>query len=423
MHVLIINTSERTGGAAIAANRLMEALKKNGIKARMLVRDKQTDQLTVSSIPSSWTLTVKFLWERFIIWINNRLSRKNLLMVDIANTGTDITQTFEFKQADVIHLHWVNHGYLSLHDIDLIMQSGKPVVITMHDMWYFTGICHHAGKCEKYKVQCVECPLIYGGIGKDLAQQVFLQKRKIYYNNKIVFVGCSQWMASLCRSSRLTSGQTILNIPNPIDTTTFQPADMQESRKDCHLPADKYLLLFCSRLITDPYKGFRQLADACSIIRKQYPQLAERLGVVVLGEESDKIKSLIPLDVYPVNYLSNLRDIVRLYNAVDLFVTPSLQENLPNTIMEAMACGTPCVGFHIGGIPEMIDHQQNGYVANYRDAEDFARGIDWCLSPEHYQALCTSARQKVLDNYSEERVAHRYTEVYELAKELLQPNA
>ena len=418
MRVLIVNTSERTGGAAIAANRLMEALRKNGIKAQMLVRDKQTDQLTVTSIPTSWILTVKFLWERFVIWINNRLSRHNLFMVDIANTGTDITQLFEFRQADVIHLHWVNQGFLSLKDIDLILKSGKPVVVTMHDMWYFTGICHHAGTCTKYRTKCGQCPLIYGIPGNDLAQNVFNQKRRIFNRSKIVFVGCSQWIASLCRTSRITAGQTILSIPNPIDADTFTPADKSRCRQERHLPADKYLILFCSRRITDPYKGFQQLADACTIIKEKMPHLAERLGVVVLGEESDKIKAQIPLEVYPIDYLTGQKEIVQLYNAVDLFVTPSLQENLPNTIMEALACGTPCVGFQIGGIPEMIDHKQNGYVAKYRDAEDFACGIEWCLQPEHYQALSDSARQKVLDNYSELQVTHKYLEVYEMAKQL-----
>ncbi|MCQ2093894.1 MAG: glycosyltransferase family 4 protein [Bacteroidaceae bacterium] len=418
MRVLIINTSERTGGAAIAANRLMDALQKNGIKAKMLVRDKETDKLTVASIPSSWTLTVKFLWERFIIWINNRLSKRNLFMVDIANTGTDITQMFEFKQADVIHLHWINQGFLSLKDIDLILKSGKPVVITMHDMWYFTGICHHAGKCNRYKFKCESCPLIYGGIGMDLAKKVFRQKRHIYRRRKIVFVGCSQWMTSLCLQSRLTRGQTILNIPNPIDVKLFTPMDVKASRELCKLPTDKYLILFCSRRITDYYKGFQYLADACKVIKEKYPDIADRLGVVVLGEDSDKIKTLIPLDVYPVDYMSNQQAVISLYNAVDLFVTPSLQENLPNTIMESMACGTPCVGFNIGGIPEMIDHMQNGYVAQYRDAEDFAKGIQWCLAPENYSMLCANARQKVLDSYSEEHIAHRYTEVYEMARQL-----
>ncbi|MCS2523371.1 glycosyltransferase [Bacteroides ovatus] len=136
MRVLIINTSERIGGAAIAASRLMESLKNNGIKAKMLVRDKQTDQISVVRLKSNWLQVWKFMWERIVIWSANRFRRYHLFDVDIANTGTDITSLPEFRQADVIHLHWINQGMLSLNDIRKILTSGKPVVWTMHDMWY-----------------------------------------------------------------------------------------------------------------------------------------------------------------------------------------------------------------------------------------------------------------------------------------------
>ena len=134
MRVLIINTSERLGGAAVAASRLMESLKNNGIKAKMLVRDKQTDQISVVGLQRNWWQVWRFVWERIVIWKANRFKKNNLFAVDIANTGTDITSLPEFQQADVIHLHWVNQGMLSLNDIRKILKSGKPVVWTMHDM-------------------------------------------------------------------------------------------------------------------------------------------------------------------------------------------------------------------------------------------------------------------------------------------------
>ena len=135
MRVLIINTSERIGGAAVAAGRLMESLKNNGIKAKMLVRDKQTDQISVVGLKGSWLHVWKFMWERIVIWKANRFKKNDLFAVDIANTGTDITSLPEFQQADVIHLHWINQGMLSLNTIRKILTSGKPVVWTMHAMW------------------------------------------------------------------------------------------------------------------------------------------------------------------------------------------------------------------------------------------------------------------------------------------------
>ena len=131
MRVLIINTSERLGGAAVAASRLMESLKNNGIKAKMLVRDKQTDQISVVGLQRNWWQVWRFVWERIVIWKANRFKKNNLFAVDIANTGTDITSLPEFQQADVIHLHWVNQGMLSLNDIRKILKSGKPVVWTL----------------------------------------------------------------------------------------------------------------------------------------------------------------------------------------------------------------------------------------------------------------------------------------------------
>ena len=414
MRVLIINTSERTGGAAIAANRLLHALNHNGVEARMLVRDRKTDDTNVINIPQSWRLKANFLWERGIIWLNNGLSKKGIFQVDIANAGTDITRLEDFRWADVIHLHWVNQGFLSLKNLESILASGKPVVITLHDQWYFTGICHYSGVCERYKTQCENCPMLKGHV-QDLARRVFDNKREIYEGRNMTFVGCSQWMADLARQSRLTLGHSVTNIPNAIDTEVFKSIDKTAARAKHGLPADGYLMLFGAQRITDERKGFRYLAEACEHISMHHPTLPSKLGVVVLGSDSERVKEALPLPVYPVDYLSNETEIAELYNAVDLFVTPSLQDNLPNTIVEAMACGTPCVGFNVGGIPEMISHKQDGYVADYCDSIDFAQGISWCLNETRHPDLCRRAREQALATYGESAVARQYQAVYQSA--------
>ena len=179
MRVLIVNTSERTGGAAIAANRLMDALRNNGIQAKMMVRDKQTENIAVIGLNKSLWKIWQFIWERVVIWMANHFKKHNLFEIDIANTGTNITSFPEFKEADVIHLHWINQGMLSLNDIRRIRESGKPIVWTMHDMWPFTGICHYAGECTKYMSQCNNCPLLYKGNKKDLSYQTFLRSEAL----------------------------------------------------------------------------------------------------------------------------------------------------------------------------------------------------------------------------------------------------
>ncbi len=412
MRVLIVNTAERTGGAAIAANRLLHALNHNGVEARMLVRDRKTDASEVVNIPPSWRLKAKFLWERGIIWLANGLSKKGIFQVDIANTGTDITRMPEFQQADVIHLHWVNQGFLSLGNLERILASGKPVVVTLHDQWYFTGICHYSSDCEKYRTQCQHCPMLKGQ-RMDLAQRVFDRKQAIYEGRNLTFVGCSRWMADMARQSRLTQGHTVTNTPNAIDADVFKPMDKAAARQRHHLPADKKLILFGAQRITDERKGFRFLTEACEHIAMHHPTLPQQLGVVVLGGDAQSVKEALPLPVYTVNYLSNEKEIAELYNAADLFVTPSLQDNLPNTIVESMACGTPCVGFNVGGIPEMIHHQQDGYVADYCDSLDFAQGIAWCLNEQRHDALGAAARATALATYGETAVAQRYQAIYQ----------
>ena len=413
MKVVIVNTSEKVGGAAIAANRLMEALKKNGVSAKMIVRDRQTDKISVVAVKQqSWRLALNFLWERGIIFLSNGFSRKNLFQIDIANTGTDITTMPEFQQADVVHLHWVNQGFLSLDNIDKILRSGKKIVVTMHDQWYFTGVCHYSGDCLNYRDQCRNCPLIRGRVKKDISWKVFNRKRRMYANADITFVCCSQWIAGLARTATLFQGKKVVSIPNAINMDVFHPEDKALARQSLGLPSDRRLLLFGSQRITDERKGFKYLVEACEHIHRNYPEWTDKIGIVVVGAKSETIDSMLPFPVYAVDYVSDEKSMVEIYNAVDLYVTPSLQDNLPNTIVESMACGVPCVGFRVGGIPEMIDHEKNGYVARYKDAVDFANGILWSLG-DSYDDLCTKAYEKAVATYSEKRVAEKYKEIYQ----------
>ena len=212
--------------------------------------------------------------------------------------------------------------------------------------------------------------------------------------------------------SSLLTGHFVTNIPNPINTNLFKPRNKKDARIKLGLPIDKKLILFGSAKITDKRKGIDYFIESCKVLAQKFPELINELGVVVYGKESEMLKSLVPFPVYPLNYISNEKELVDVYNSVDIFVTPSLEENLPNTIMEAMACGVPCVGFNVGGIPEMIDHLHNGYVADYKSAEDFANGIHWALSEGEYQSLSEEACRKVSTSYSESTIAKRYIEIY-----------
>ena len=383
MRVLIVNTSERTGGAAVAANRLMKALNNNGVKAKMLVRDKESDALTVVGLPKSGRLRWHFLWERFVIFCRLRFSRAHLFDIDIANAGSDITRLREFQEADIIHLHWINQGMLSLNGIRKILNSGKPVVWTMHDIWPATAICHVTLSCRNYITQCSNCRLLPGGgADNDLSVRIWQKKLRMLQEGSIYFVACSRWLESEAKKSALLKGQKITSVPNPIDTHIYYRGNKQEARQRLGLPLDRKLILFASQRVTNEYKGMSYLVDACRLLA-DIPQL----GVVILGGHAEDVVEQMPLEAYPLGYVNDEQRIVDVYNAADVFVLPSLSENLPNTIMEAMACGVPCVGFRVGGIPEEIDHRKNGYVAEYRQADDLAKGLSWILTEADYETL------------------------------------
>ena len=414
MRVLIVNTNECKGGAAIAAGRLMKALCNNGVKAKMLVCDKEGDNLTVCTLPGKWSTQWHFLWERFVIWMHLHLQRQHLFDIDIANVGTDITKLPEFKEADIIHLHWVNQGMLSLKGIRKILDSGKPVVWTMHDMWPATAICHLTLDCRCFETGCHHCPLLPGnGSAKDLSAQVWRRKQRMFEGRQVAFVACSQWLAGEASKSALLQGQEIYSIPNPLDTHCYHPQDKQQARRSLGLPEQGRIILFASQRVTNVNKGMSYLMEACRLVAEEHGEMVGDVSVVILGGHAEEIVGLLPFKTYPLGYVNDEQRIVQVYNASDVFVLPSLSENLPNTIMEAMACGVPCIGFRVGGIPEEIDHLKTGYVADYKSAADLARGLYWALAEADSQQVAQACVSKVVRCYSQAAVANSYNQIYE----------
>lgn len=397
----------------MAANRLMDALNRNGVKAKMLVRDKETDKLTVVALRKSFVQRWRFLYERWCVFCHLHFSRNHLFDLDMANTGTDITKLPEFKEADVVHLHWVNQGMLSLADIQKILDARKPLVWTMHDIWPATALCHLTLGCPRFESRCMQCKYLPGGGSPhDLSSKIWKKKQKLYSRQNITFVACSKWLAGEAKRSKLLKDQKVVNIPNTIDTHIFKNGNKEEARRTESLPMDKRLVLFVAQRATNPNKGMAYLAEACRRLEQMRPETKTDTAIVILGGHAEDLAGEFSLPVYPLGYVSDTERMVRIYNAVDAFVLPSLSENLPNTIMEALACGVPCIGFQVGGIPEMIEHRKNGYVAKFKDAADLAEGLRWVLHEAPYATLSANAVSKVAAAYSQQTVAMKYIEVY-----------
>jgi glycosyltransferase involved in cell wall biosynthesis len=360
LKVLLLSTYEKAGGAAIAASRLLQALRHNGVDVTMMCRK----NMKLWSKQSSSSVM-----ERMVIWAFNGFSKKELWATDIALFGQDITHTKEYKEADVIHLHWVNQGFLSLSNIRQFIKDGKKVVWTMHDAWNTMGAYHIARQRRETLLE----------------RWTWMRKKKLYSLNKIQFVTCSRWLMDEVQSSPLTELLPVKAIPNPIDTDLFAPMESKTHARR---------ILFVAQDVNNPMKGMSYLDEAVKMLKGD-----EKVEVIALGRD--------------IPYINNEEEMVELYNSVDAFVLPSLSENLPNTIMEAMACGVPCVAFDVGGIPEMIDHKENGFLARFQNVEDLANGIRYVLSPENNERLGKAARAKVIECYSEKIVAQQYIKVYE----------
>lgn len=387
----------------------------------MLCRDRvlSDERDDMVYLEPSFKLKLKFFLERLEIFLRNGFTRNNLFAIDTGRYGNRITDLPEFKEADVIHLHWTNQAMLSLKDLEKILASGKHIVWTMHDMWPFTGICHHSDTCTNWLKSCGNCRLLKRPYKKDMSYEVFQKKLGIYSQGKIDFVACSDWLKELAVQSPLLKGQKVRSIPNPINTAFYVPAGSDntptrnEIRKTLGFPTNKYLLLFAAYKVTDVNKGIDYLIESITLLCQEHPELKDKIALVLTGKESETLCEDFSIPVYSMGYVNDESTMLRIYQAVDLLLMPTLMDNLPNTVAESMSCGTPCVAFHVGGLPQMIDHNVNGYLSAYRDSLDFAHGIAQLLTSPNYASICRNARSKAVQSYSEKNVADQFIRLYQ----------
>lgn len=419
MNILLLNTSDRIGGAAVACVRLLHALRHSNRSAQLLVQEQLTD---IEGIASTTHSSMKRLFNQYR-FIRERLrfslqesSRDVRFAFSLADTGEDISHRQEVLNTDLLHVHWINRGFLSLRSLERLMAMKKPIVWTLHDMWLFTGGCHYAGECTRFETGCHHCPFIKHPGQHDLSAKIFQKKIRLFSvtdKKRMTFAACSQWLAEKARNSRLLSGCNIISIPNPIDETVYVPQEKNDARKRLGLPLDKKLVLFGAGNIFDKRKGLNYLIHAFQILQRKHPALSEQIAIVLFGKSKQAPNTLFSLPIHDVGVLTDEQRIVSLYNACDLFVLPSTEDNLPNTVMESLACGTPVVAFRTGGIPEMIEHLQNGFLAEYRNAESLEEGIVTMLFSDDNAGIRQRARAKVERDYTPKSIAEKYYSVYE----------
>lgn len=419
MKILLVNTTAHTGGASIACARLMEALIAQGHEVRLIVRSE--------SLASKG----RFIWERLLLLPHIPYAR--VFSIDDGRCGTDLTRTDDFRWADVVHLHWVNQAMLSLDGIGRLLrrcrEEGKRVVWTMHDIWPATGVCHLPGDCTRWMQGCGNCPLLRAAKPNDLSARTFRKKAKAYAEGSIHFVACSQYLAKTAMKSPLLQQHSVTNIANPLDTDFFSPAPDADSntsetrtniRAALKLPQHKRLILFVAYNVNDENKGFRFVAKAVGRLLTNEPSIKDRIAIVPVGKNASQWIDKFACEVCPFEYVNDRETMRSLYRASDVLVISSKMENLPNTIVEAKACGLPVVAPSVGGIPEMIRHKVDGFLADPYSAADeghalkttLAEGLRYILTHPDYTALSLAARADAVATYSEAAVVRRYEQLY-----------
>ena len=416
MKVTLINTADAGGGAPAACLRLLKALNEQNIDAQLLVQEKKTDEPKVQEVEHNLAKRLKanfdFLYERLPFMFSHEKDKSVRFAFSTANAGTSIKNEQLIKDADILHIHWTNSGFLSIADLKQLIGMGKPIVWTMHDMWTFTGGCHYAGTCTHFMVQCGNCPFLRDPSEHDISRKGWLRKAAMYANAKnITFVSCSKWLGGVAKQSSLINKFRIESIPNPIDVNVFYKRDKLDARENWFINPFAKIILFGAANINDRRKGITYLVDALNALTDHCPDKG-LIEVVIFGKNKYFDTSQLPFVVNELNMISSQEELAQIYSLADVFVTPSIEDNLPNTVMEALACGTPVVAFNTGGIPEMVDHQQNGYLAEFKSSADLAKGLFKMLYAENAEELSTNARNKVLKDYNNETVAQQYLEIY-----------
>jgi glycosyltransferase involved in cell wall biosynthesis len=383
LKVVHVNTSDINGGAAIAAHRLHKALSRRNIDSQMLVIKKASDEKGVKAARDN-----KF--EKHILSKARVLLRKVILskygnrrdiIFSPAKFGLDITKNIIIQEADIIHLHWVVDGFLSLNSLDQLFSLNKKIVWTLHDMWAFTGGCHYSGTCDKFTNNCGNCPILNSKKENDLSRKIFEEKSKVYKDRDINIITCSEWLGECAEKSKLLKNKKIKTIPNVLDENVFKHIDQNTVRDILNLDKNKkYILFGAMNSTSDSRKGWDYLKKSLQIINERYTDIKDNLELLVFGSSYLEDVDKLPFNVKFLGRFSDEIALSLIYNSADLFVAPSLEDNLPNTVLESLHCGTPVVAFDIGGMPDMIEHKENGYLSKFKNHEDLAEGIVWSLN-------------------------------------------
>jgi glycosyltransferase involved in cell wall biosynthesis len=408
MRIFHFNGSDSEGGTSKAALRLLHGLHDEGAETALYVQRKSGCDPLVAGPDSLFAKALgrtRPSMEETLLGIPPRKVQGPFCAAWLPDGLLRRAAGFA---PDIIHLHWVAR----MMRLETLARFRVPLVWTLHDSWPFTGGCYLPLDCTRYRESCGDCPVLGSSRQEDLSRKVWSRKKAAWRGLDLTLIAPSRWMAQRARESSLFSTARIEVIPNGLDTGRYQPVDKRAARESLSLPQGKKLLLFGARGGTgDPNKGFHLLREALRDLAGG--PLRDSIELVIFGATLPQEPLELGFKAHYLGWLGDDASLARLYGAADLFVFPSIQESLGYTAMEAMACGTPCVAFRQGGVPDLIDHEENGYLARPYQAADLARGIAWVLEgAERGKELSNAARTKIVQEFALDRVARRHLALY-----------
>jgi glycosyltransferase involved in cell wall biosynthesis len=377
--VLVVSKEDGFGGASRAAWRTHHAfLAQPGLASTMVVSHgfKKTDDPTVHELAAPKGLDA-IRWQVFekrrraVVKLSEKTRPRGLepFQEDLSPEGERLIPLA--RGGDIVNLHWVAR-FVAVETVPELARQA-PVVWTLHDMLPFTGGCHYDHGCGKWRAGCGACPQLGSTAGRDRSSRIFDRKQRAYAaipRERLAIVAPSRWLALEARRSPLFGRFHAEVIPNPLDLATFRPVPMSEARRGLGLPEDRPIVLFAADHVGNARKGAADLLQAMAELSDP------RVLLVALGE-GDLPQG--PTETRKLGPFRDDLDLARAYAAADLFVLPSVQDNLPNTLVESLACATPVLGTEVGGIPDLVIPGETGMLVPPRHPRALRELLDAML--------------------------------------------
>lgn len=390
-------------GGSHAVMRLHAGLRRAGVDSTVLCVNKAIDSVELIRLEKS-RITKK------LDSILDRACRKVGLNKALDVTSFRIPRLRAVQEADILTIHGPTYGFCSYLAMPWLT-AHKAAVFPLHDMWSFTGHCYHSMGCEKWKIGCGTCPHpeVFPPISVDNTRLEWSLKKWAYDRSQLTVVAPSTWMAQQAKESML-GRFPVLHIPHGVDTEAYQPLDREACRRTLGIPMGKKVMMFLAADLNNKLKGGDLLIDA---LERLPASLRKEAVLLLLGNGGDKIAKAVDMPSIVLGYVGSDRLKAACYSAADVFVHPSRAEVFGYAVLESMACGTPVVGFRVGGVPDLVRPHVSGVLAEPFDIVQFVGGIlEVIEDANHREGMRQRSRQIVKEEYTLDLQIQRYVDLY-----------